>query len=571
MKNILRFVVAILLAVLLVASIGWYLFVFDRDFTRDMLLQQARFQDMHGSSRISAWFYNLAYAHSGNDEDVAIELANQYMDAGNYTKAEVTLSRAIHAGATANLYTALCRTYVAQDKLMDAVALLAGIPDETIRQELESRRPTAPEPDQKPGYYTQYIHVGLSSTGSRLIYSTNGEYPSIMNPDYKEPIVLPAGETVIYCIAVGNDGLVSPLSILGYTVGGVIEPAVFMDANMETAVREALGSSSSEVLYTNHLWAIKEFTMPENVNSLEDLTLMPYLEKLTVKDKQLDSLTHLVNLTKLRDLDLSGCRFPIADLEVLSKLNSLERLTLADCSISTIAGLENAKKLQYLDLSFNTIRNLEPLSGMSDMKELYMSHNALVGLEVLGGLTNLERLDISYNSVTEMAPLATCMKLSWLNAENNLIYNCNGVAALPMLESLSLNYNKISEVGELSACLQLKELSISNNFIENLQPLSGLVNLEVFDVSYNTVYFLPEWPKDCALRIINCANNLVNTLDGLSGMPNLTYVSADYNQVQNIDKLANCPNLVQINIYGNKISDVTKLLEKDVIVNYDPT
>lgn len=60
MKKFFRTLVTLLLIALIVASIGWYLFVYDRDFTRDMLLGQARYQDLHGNPRLSAWFYNLA-------------------------------------------------------------------------------------------------------------------------------------------------------------------------------------------------------------------------------------------------------------------------------------------------------------------------------------------------------------------------------------------------------------------------------------------------------------------------------------------------------------------------------
>ena len=44
MKKLIHFLVPLLLVILVVASIGWYLFVYDRAFTRDILLQH-----LHGS------------------------------------------------------------------------------------------------------------------------------------------------------------------------------------------------------------------------------------------------------------------------------------------------------------------------------------------------------------------------------------------------------------------------------------------------------------------------------------------------------------------------------------------
>ena len=95
MKKATRILVPVLLAVLILASIVWYLFDYDRAFTRDTLLSQARYNDLHGNSRLSSWFYDMAYSFSGHDQNVAIELANQYKSDGNYTKAEVTLSKAL--------------------------------------------------------------------------------------------------------------------------------------------------------------------------------------------------------------------------------------------------------------------------------------------------------------------------------------------------------------------------------------------------------------------------------------------------------------------------------------------
>ena len=144
MKKFFRFIVSLVLGLLVLASIGWYLFSYDRDFTRDTLLSQARFHDEHGNSRMSSWFYDLAYNFSGQDEHVAIELAEQYKADGNFTKAEYTLSNAINDDASPDLYIALCKTYVEQDKLLDAVSLLANIADPEMRAQLDAMRAQYP-------------------------------------------------------------------------------------------------------------------------------------------------------------------------------------------------------------------------------------------------------------------------------------------------------------------------------------------------------------------------------------------------------------------------------------------
>ena len=64
MKKFFKITIPILLVLVIFASIGWYLFIYDRDFTRDMLLQGARYFDEQGNHAISGWFYDKAYEHA---------------------------------------------------------------------------------------------------------------------------------------------------------------------------------------------------------------------------------------------------------------------------------------------------------------------------------------------------------------------------------------------------------------------------------------------------------------------------------------------------------------------------
>ena len=571
MKKLNKILVPILLVLLVLGSIVWYLFVYDRDFTRDFLLNQARYHDTYGNSRIASLFYNLAYEFSGQDENVAIELANQYKADGNYTKAEYTLSNAVFDGGTPELYIALCQTYVEQDKLLDAVTMLDNVTDPAIKAALEELRPAAPTANYEAGFYNQYIQVVLSYDGGTLYYSDQGEYPSIHGTVYTEALELPGGETTIYAVSVADNGLVSPLTVLGYTVAGVIEPAIFMDPAMETAVREVLNSDPEDVLYTNDLWQITEFTVPEEVTIFEDLSLLPSLEKLTIQNNQIGTLAYLSNLVKLQELDLSGSRFPAEDLYHLANLPALTKLTMSDCGLSTIAELTNAQNLTYLDLSRNTLRNLDALSSMSTLTELNLSHNAITNLSALSTLSNLETLDVSFNALTSLAPIATNLKLTWLDAGNNQLATVSGVDNLPALTYLSVEYNVLTDVTPIAQCTTLTQLSISGNKLTDISCLSTLMNLDIFDFSYNEVTALPKWGEGCSLRIIDGSYNALESIAPLKGMTKLSYVYMDYNKLTSVDDIADCYCLVQVNVYGNEIPDVSKLTDHDIIVNYDPT
>lgn len=571
MKKVMKVILPILLVIAIIFAIGWYLTVYDRSFARDFLLAEAQKNDMRGNQKLSAWFYDRAYDFSGKDGNVAIALAEQYEKSGNFTKAEVTLSRAIRSGATVELYIALCNTYVKQDKLLDAVSLLANLTDSELSARLEELRPLPPEPDHEAGFYTQYIEVALDNDAGTTYFTTDGGYPSVQTTPYLSPIKLGAGETKICAITVAQNGLVSPMTILSYTVGGVIEPVIFVDVEMESAYRTALQMEGTKTLYTNDLWQITEFTLPDNITYLDDLSLLTYARKLTIEGKHLDNFEFLLPLTNLETLELKKCTFPATAMETLSRLPKLRELTMDDCGLSTIADLAGIQGLTYVNIANNTVRNLEVLSTIPTLQKLDLQHNAVVSLEPLRGLANLEELNVSYNALTSLAPLASCGLLTTLDVSHNLLESTEGLASLALLENVALDYNKLTSIADLSGCERLNRLTLSNNSVGSLSPIAKLERLETLDFSYNRVTEMPAFSANATLRVVDGSYNMVKSIDTLAALPELTYVYMDYNKITSVDALANCFHLVQVNVYGNAVKNVSKLTAHDVIVNYDPT
>lgn len=572
MKKLTHFLVPLLLFALIVVSVGWYLFSYDREFTRDTLLSQARFQNQHGNSRLSSLFYNAAYSFSGHDENVAIELANQYKKVGNYTKAELTLTQAIKDSPTVELYTALSKVFVEQDKLMDAVALLDAVADPAIKAQLDAQRPAAPSSDFEPGYYSQYMDIHLLSDNAKYIfYSLDGEYPSIAGSVYNGVVTLPTGECNLQAIAVSESGLVSSLSALDYTITGIIEQVTFTDPAMEAAIRALINADADDKIYTSELWEITDFTAPEGVKTFADLALLPYLTTLTIQDSTLDTLEHLTSLDKLVILDLTGSKFPVDELEILTTMPNLTSLTLAHCNLSTIEGLEGAENLTYLDLSNNTLRNLKVLTTMPALAELSLNHNAVTDLSDLSVLENLVKLCISHNSVSNLSPLASCTRLAHLEADYNNLTSLRGLETLSSLTTLSVANNDLTDVSLLAGNTALEELNISSNTINDITALCTLTNLKTFDFSANQIEALPEWPDGGVLTTIDGSYNALSDINSLKNQQQMTHVYMDYNLLTNIDQLADCYCLVQVNVFGNAIADVSALRDRDIIVNYDPT
>lgn len=571
MKRFLRGLVPVLLSLAVIISIGWYLIEYDPGFTRDMLVSQARYLDDNGNHTMATWFYTLAYRQSGNDEEVALELAEQYRSMGNYTKAEYTLSNAIADGGSVDLYIALCNLYVEQDKLLDAVTMLDNVADPSIRQQLSDQRPASPSPSHEPGYFNQYISVLFTAPQGQIYLTTDGQYPSASGMENTTPLTLSAGETVIHALTIGQNGLVSPLAVMNYTIGGVIEAVTITDPAIDAAIREQLNVSADHILYTNELWTITDFTVPTTAKSLDDLSKLSFLQRLTISDLTSCSLTCLTSVVTLEELTVTGVAVTNADLRAIATLPKLQKLTLSQCSLSGISSLTGACALTYLNLSGNTIRDISVLQTMPDLTELYMSHNALVELDALSNLSRLEVLNVAFNSIATAAPLAGCTSLKELNLSNNALTDLVGLDKMTKLEKLYLAFTGTEDLSLLEANTSILELDISNNAITDISVLSVMVKLEQLNFSNNQVTKLPAFSKDVPLVTIKGNQNKLSSLKELQGLSSLNYVYMDFNEkISSVTALEKCPALVEVSVYGTNVRDVSILKAMNVKVTYSP-
>lgn len=570
MKTFVRTLLLILLAAAIILGTAWYLLEYDRDFTHDLLLEGARFFETKDMHEISTWLYDAAYKYGTNIDEISLELANYYQSVGNFAKVEEALTRAIKDGGGAEIYIALSRAFVQQDKILDALKLIESVEDPTIRSQLALLRPAAAVPSTPSGHYNEYLTLTFRADAGS-IYVSQTKIPSTQSDLHTGSIFLSTGETTLYSVVVGENGLVSPVTPHQYTIFGTIERVNFEDSAMESAIRKALHIPEGIAVYTNDLWELRSFVIPDDARNYSDLKYLPYLEELSVSNGQ-DSLAYITELENLKKLTIKDTSVNAETLQSIFQHTGLTSLTLRNCGLTSLLGFEGLTELTYLDLGENVLRNLTPLSNLKKLQELHLDHNAVVGLTALQNLTALKKLDLSYNSIVNLNPLATLHTLQQLNLRSNLITNINAIGRLTTLGYLDLSYNKITSISVLSSCKNLSELLITNNQITSLSPLSQFVKLERLDFSHNNVTILPTWGKNCLLYAIDGSYNKLSSVKPLSGLANLCTVTLDYNaSLSDVKALAKCPNLGALSVYGTNVKDVSAFLALEITVYYDPT
>lgn len=580
MKKVFKILIPILIVALLLTGGVWYFKNFQSSVTSGFLHSRGDAALKDGNYDRAVTYYQWAWDLEQSDPELATDLAAAYRGIDNYTKAESTLVHAIAAmPEELELYLALSETYIAQDKLLDASQMLDHITTDSVRTQLEQMRPEAPVLEPASGYYTEYISVSLALPVSALeqgvtpYLSVGGQYPSLEDGAYANPIALGGGETEAIAVCVGENNLVSTMVYGGYTIGGVIEEVTLQDRTLESHVRQLLEMGTDEVLMTDDLWSLTELTVPEGVATLADLAYFTGLTSLTVQNFPSDDFSFLSNLTKLETVDFTGSLISTQTINLLGQQTNLKWLSLNACGVSNLSGLAGCANLEYLDVSNDHVTDLSPLANCTNLKQLYLSSNAITSLDVVATLNTLQVLDLSYNAVENLAALRACTQLQELNLSHCSLTDISPVGEIPSLTKLNASANALTSIEGLENCVNLVELDLSENTIVSIIQLSNINTLTMININYNDVVSVPSFTTDSQLQKFYADHNFMEDLSGLANCRYLNYVTLDYNNISNIDVLADCHNLVEVNVFGTNIhsnADVQALLDHGIIVNYTP-
>lgn len=519
------------------------------------------------------FYYTRASEMAPSNPEYVLSLADACIaDDRNYTQAERSLINAIKAAPSAALYMKLSSVYIAQDKLMDAQKMSDSVTDSAVQAELDAMRPAAPILSPESGEYDEYISLTMTSDEGQIYYSLTDEYPTLSAPAYEAPVELPAGQTHLQALVVGNNGLVSPLIEADYQIVGVVEDVTFASAELEAYVRETLYIPRTETVTTEHLWEITELTVPAEITDYSDLRYFTNLQTLIINDSPAEDYSFLQYTTALTELDLSGCTLSADTVELIGRLADLKVLKLSGCGLSNIQSLGGITAPETLDLSNNSISDITVLSGFKSLTDLNLENNAVTVLTALEGMNSLVNLNLRGNSVSDLSALTDSYNLTTLRVDNNALSSVSVLSEMKQLQEFTASRNSISDVSPLSVCDKLTRLELADNQLTSIDIIASMPNLTYLDISHNQITSLPKLEVTFHLQQIYAAYNQLESVTSLIGLPELTYVDVDYNaNIEDVACLSPCYLLVQVNAFGTKVKDVKVLTDMGVIVNYDPT
>ncbi|MBX3173939.1 MAG: putative Ig domain-containing protein [Gemmatimonadaceae bacterium] len=126
---------------------------------------------------------------------------------------------------------------------------------------------------------------------------------------------------------------------------------------------------------------------------------------------------------------------------IAAGLTELDQVSGSERGIVSLVGMQNLVGLQTIWLASNLITDISPLSELVLVDEIHLQHNSIVDVSPVAGLTALTILSFWDNEVVDISPLAGLTQLTFLQLAENQITDVSAVAGLVNLTFLRLYQN----------------------------------------------------------------------------------------------------------------------------------
>jgi len=290
----------------------------------------------------------------------------------------------------------------------------------------------------------------------------------------------------------------------------------------------------------------KQFDIELVLNDLNDLN------KSTAPCYSLDS-NNRVNGLFLRNLNFQ------AHSDLIAQFKYLEKLSLKSCELDSISFLESIPNLVYLNLNDNRIQDIKPLKSNKYINTLILSENHIFNIDVISVLTNIVQLDLHANKIYSISALAELKYISWLDLKENEIKSIEALQNLINLVDLNLTNNDIEDITPLQNLVVLNRLHLNLNRIRKIDALQNFKELIVLSLRDNKISDISALKELKQLQKLNLWDNNIQDINPLFGLINLTYLNLSENHIKQIDSLSKLTKLQILSLEKNEIEEITSL------------
>ena len=173
---------------------------------------------------------------------------------------------------------------------------------------------------------------------------------------------------------------------------------------------------------------------------------------------EMPNALELQRILDLREIEITP-EFPIISIEPLTSLTWLERLTINNQGVSDLTPLANKEFLLELNAQNNPIASLDPIESSTLLELLNIENTQIKDLGPLSKMNNIVTINASGTPVKSLKPLSNLQKLENLFVNNTNVRSISPVENIPALKQLKVYNTKVKKRAVES--LQQKRLDLN--------------------------------------------------------------------------------------------------------------
>ena len=234
----------------------------------------------------------------------------------------------------------------------------------------------------------------------------------------------------------------------------------------------AAGNQYQNLDFLQHVPLLTNLDVSNNqLDNIEMLKHCYKLKKLNLAHNQIQDLTVLENCIYIDTLHINHNQ--ISNIDVLGKMNDLMELQAESNFIITLEHLSHLKQLQNINLDNNQVLAISPLKESNEsIKYLSASNNQIQKAGVLTNMINLEVLHLDGNQISGDINLSKCSQLKDL-----LLGDAKVILHNEQLEYLDLtNCQNLSNDTYAFTDVAIKHLIL--NYYDDIEKLDCIQNAE---------------------------------------------------------------------------------------------
>jgi len=216
------------------------------------------------------------------------------------------------------------------------------------------------------------------------------------------------------------------------------QPVDFECIELKRIVGEIVGVQGEIIRIKDiyELWELKvdgeAITSLVGLEHAENLAILE-IENNLVDLRGLDSLNHLPYLYHIF-ITNTTFELPISPLHI----ENLERLTIQNSNLDSVTFIQNLVSLKHLTLGNNNISEVEPLKSLIDLEYLSLRSNPVTSIASLKDLVNIKRAELVSMPFDDISILSGWKNLIEVDISFTEVVNLKPLEDLPFLSKLGV-------------------------------------------------------------------------------------------------------------------------------------